>query len=97
MNRFILSFGLAFGLWGCETIPFQPPNPEITRQIVQACVMDGVFKNFGGRLVLNMIPVPGVATADQIIAIGVDKVCENPERFSGDVSTVAWVIKNLRK
>ena len=97
MNRFILSFGLVLGLWGCGTILSQPQNPEITKQIVQACVMDGVFKNFGGRLILSMAPVPYVATADQIIAAGVDKVCENPERFSGDVSTVAWVVRNIRK
>jgi hypothetical protein len=95
---FLIILGL--GLASCQGnlgIVSQPANPNVTAEIVKACTMDGVFKNFGGRLVLSMVPVPGVVTADQILAAGVDKVCMNPEAFSSDVSTVEWVIKNIRK
>jgi hypothetical protein len=95
---FLIALGL--GLASCQgnlRIVSQPGNPNTTAEIVKACTMDGVFKNFGGRLVLSMVPVPGVVTADQILAAGVDKVCSNPEVFSSDVSTVEWVIKNIRK
>jgi hypothetical protein len=95
---FFIALGL--GLASCQGnlgIISQPSDPNITAEIIKACTMDGVFKNFGGRLVLSMVPVPGVVTADQILAAGVDKVCVNPEAFSSDVSTVEWVIKNIRK
>ena len=98
MKKYLVTgyLGLTLLVGGCAGLVLQPPDPQITARIVQACVMDGVFKNFGGRLVLSMIPVPGIATAEQILAAGVDRVCVNPEAFSRDISTVEWVIKNIR-
>lgn len=80
-----------------SNIPNVPPDPNNTQRIVSACMADGVFKNLGGRLALSLVPVPGVVTADQILAAGVDRVCANPEVFSRDISTAEWVISNLRK
>jgi hypothetical protein len=81
----------------CGGIVPQPADPAVTARIVAACTADGVFKSVGGRLVLSMVPVPGVATADQIVAAGVDRVCADPAAFSADLSTVEWVVKNLAR
>ncbi len=94
---FLLLCGLAISLIACNSANLQPADSNVTARIVSACMYDGVFKNLGGRLVLSMIPVPGVNTADQILAAGVDRVCANPEAFSKDISTVEWVVKNIRK
>jgi len=79
----------------CGGIQMQPADPGVTARIVAACMADGVFKNVGGRLVLSMVPVPGVGAADQILAAGVDKVCADPAAFAGDISTAEWVAENI--
>ena len=98
MTKLLFSLGLpavllaAMTLAGCVGAP-QPANPQVTADIVRACTIDGVFKSVGGRVVLGMVPYAGMA--DGIAAAGIDKVCENPEAFSADLSTAAWVAKNL--
>jgi hypothetical protein len=82
-------------LAGCSGVEMQPADPTVTARIVAACTADGVFRQVGGRLALSMVPVPGVATADAILAAGVDLVCANPERFSAEASTALWVTRNL--
>lgn len=82
-------------LAGCGGVQMQPADPAVTARIVTACTADGVFKAVGGRLVLSMVPVPGGATAAQIVAAGVDRVCADPAAFSADLSTAEWVVKNL--
>lgn len=73
--------------------PSQPADPAVVSKIIAACTADGVFKSVGGRLVLGALPYAG--QADAIIAIGVDKVCAEPERFASDAATAIWVGKNL--
>ncbi len=80
-------------LAACGVVP-QPADPAVTRGIEAACMADGVFVRFGGRLVLGAVDPTRVAAP--IIAAGVDLVCADPERFSADISTVEWVISNLR-
>ncbi len=89
-----LSPGFCLALAACG-VAMQPADPAITARIISACMADKVFVNIGGRLVLSMVPVPGVATADQILAAGVDRVCADPAAFSADISTVEWVARNL--
>src|SRR6185295_8286311 len=99
MNRCLIVASAAAAiaaLSGCSGIVQQPADPAMVARIRAACMADGVFKDMGGRLVLSMIPVPGVATADRIISMGIDIVCANPERFAADLSTAEWVIRNLR-
>jgi hypothetical protein len=52
-----------------------------------------LFKLAGGAL---EIAVPAAALAVAVVEAGVEKVCADPQRFAGDVSTVEWVVKNLR-
>ena len=94
-SRIYAAVALPLILAACGVV-VQPADPAVTARIVAACTVDGVFKNLGGRLVLSMVPVPGVATADQLIAAGVDIVCTNPAAFSADLSTAEWVIRNIR-
>lgn len=97
IDAIAIPFAIILGLAGCGSVVPQPADPEVTARIVAACTADGVFKNLGGRLVLSMVPVPGVATADQLIASGVDLVCANPAAFSADLSTAAWVVHNIHR
>lgn len=82
-------------LASCSTsVPPQPANPKVVSDIVSACTIDGVFKNVGGRLVLQSLPYVGAA--DSIIAVGIDRVCSDPQRYAGDLATASWVLRNLR-
>jgi hypothetical protein len=82
-------------LASCQPGPIerQPPDPAVVARIVAACTGSGLFKLAGGAL---EIAVPATALPVAVINAGVDKVCANPEQFAGDVSTVEWVVKNLR-
>ncbi len=71
----------------------QPADPAVTARIEAACMADGVFVRFGGRLVLGAVDPTRVAAP--LIAAGVDLVCADPERFAADISTVEWVVRNL--
>ena len=84
---------LTVGLAGCGVVPPQPANPQVVSAIVGACTADGVFKAVGGRLVLQALPYVGLA--DSILAVGVDRVCSDPERYATDASTALWVTRNL--
>lgn len=87
-----LSPGFFLLLAGCGAA-MQPADPAITARIVAACMADRVFVMVGGRLVLGAVDPTRVAAP--LIAAGVDVVCANPERFSADLSTAEWVLKNL--
>jgi hypothetical protein len=80
---------------GCQTPaqPPPPPDPAVVERILRACTGSGLFKLAGGAL---EIAVPAAALPVAVVNAGVEKVCADPERFAGDVSTVEWVIKNLR-
>ena len=91
MNR--LAIALPMLLSGCAGVQMQPADPGTVRAIVAACTADGVFKNFGGRLVLAAADPTRVAAP--LIAAGVDVVCADPERFAADAATAAWVFKNI--
>jgi hypothetical protein len=80
---------------GCQTPSESPPTPDpaVVERILRACTGSGLFKLAGGAL---EIAVPAAALPVAVINAGVDKVCADPERFAGDVSTVEWVVKNLR-
>jgi hypothetical protein len=82
-------------LAGCQPVPIerQPADPAVAARIVAACTDSGLFKLAGGAL---EIAVPAATLPVAVINAGVDKVCADPERFAGDVSTVEWVAKNLR-
>jgi hypothetical protein len=73
--------------------PPPPPDPAVVMRIVTACTGSGLFKLAGGAL---EIAVPATALPVAVVNAGVDKVCADPARFAGDVSTVEWVVKNLR-
>src|SRR5207248_7592102 len=83
-----------FLLAGCQppSQPPPPPDPAVVARIVRACTGSGLFKLAGGAL---EIAVPAAALPVAVVNAGVDKVCADPERFAGDVSTVEWVLKNL--
>ncbi len=85
--------GLAL-LASCALVERQPADPAVVSQIVAACLADGVFVMFGGRLVLAGVDPTKVAAP--ILAAGVDKVCANPEAFAADIATAAWVAKNIK-
>jgi hypothetical protein len=84
-----------FLLAGCQPPPGPPPPPDpaVVARIVTACTGSGLFKLAGGAL---EIAVPATALPVAVVNAGVDKVCADPARFAGDVSTVEWVVKNLR-
>ena len=76
-------------LVGCQP---QPPDPAVVQRILAACTQSGLFKLAGGALA---IAVPASTLPLAVVNAGVDKVCADPERFAGDISTVEWVVKNL--
>jgi len=82
-------------LVGCQmpAEPPPPPDPAVVQRILRACTASGLFKLAGGVL---EIAVPTAALPGAVVDAGVEKVCADPQRFAGDVSTVEWVIKNLR-
>jgi hypothetical protein len=78
-------------LAGCP-VDRQPADPATVSRIVAACTDSGLFKLAGGAL---EVAVPAATLPVAVVNAGVDKVCADPERFAGDVSTVEWVVKNL--
>lgn len=84
-------------LAACGGVQMQPANPAVTARIVAACTADGAFKAVGGRLVLQALPYAG--QVDQILAMGIDGICANPEAFAVEIATdmarVEWIAKNL--
>jgi hypothetical protein len=96
MNRAHKTHALAgvLLLAGCQPLAVerQPADPAVIARIVAACTDSGLFKLAGGAL---EIAVPAATLPVAVVNAGVDKVCANPERFAGDVSTVEWVVKNL--
>ncbi len=90
---------LAFLFWvppaafvaGCGITP-QSANPEVVQRIVAACTASGLFKAVDGAL---SAAVPAAALPVMVINAGVDRVCADPQRFAGDISTVEWVVRNL--
>ena len=82
-------------LAGCQPLAVerQPADPATVSRILAACTESGLFKLAGGAL---EIAVPAATLPVAVVNAGVDKVCADPERFAGDVSTVEWVEKNLR-
>ena len=78
-------------LAACGT-QMQPPDPAITARIVAACTMSGLFKMVEGIAVAAM-PIAVLPVA--VLNAGVDIVCADPARFSADLSTVEWVVRNL--
>jgi len=80
---------------GCQTPaePPPPPDPAVVQRILRACTASGLFKLAGGAL---EIAVPAAALPVAVVNAGVEKVCADPQRFAADVSTVEWVVKNLR-
>ena len=97
MNTTYKSCGLAALLLfvGCQspTEPPPPPDPAVVQRILRACTESGLFRLVGGAL---EIAVPAAALPVAVVNAGVEKVCADPQRFAGDVSTVEWVVKNLR-
>jgi hypothetical protein len=91
MNAAHKTHALAGILWlaGCQP---QPADPAVVQRIVAACTQSGLFKLAGG---VAAIAVPAATLPVAVVNAGVDKVCADPERFAGDVSTVEWVVKNL--
>jgi hypothetical protein len=76
--------------------PGQPPtaaDPATVQRIVAACTNSGLFKLAGGAL---EVAVPAATLPVAVVNAGVEKVCANPQQFADDVSTVDWVVKNLR-
>jgi hypothetical protein len=81
-------------LASCQSGPVtqQPADPAVVARIVHACTNSGLFKLAGGAL---EIAVPAATLPVAVVNAGVERVCADPERFAGDVSTVEWVVNNL--
>ncbi len=80
-------------LAACAAVPMQPPDPAVTQRIAEACLGSGLFK-VGVGLGLSLIPAGALPA--QVIEAGVDRVCADPAHFAGDISTVEWVVRNMR-
>ncbi len=93
MNRKLLAAALAVSLSSCSAVPVQPADPDVVQRIVTACLASGLFKS-GVGFGLSFAGPPG-EIADRVISWGIDRVCADPVRFAGDISTVEWVVKNL--
>lgn len=95
--RLVAAVALAAELAACSAVPAQPPDPQVVADIVAACTVTGLFKPVvsaaNGAIVAA---VPAVALPVAVITAGVDKVCADPAKFASDLSTVAWVAKNLK-
>lgn len=72
--------------------PMQPADPAVTARIVAACTASGLFKLVDGGVAAA---VPAAALPVMVVNAGVDVVCADPARFSADLSTVEWVVRNL--
>ncbi len=95
MNRKFRAAVLAVSLSSCGGVPVQPADPVVVQRIVTACLASGLFKDASG-FGLSAIPVPMVGEVlSRLLNAGVDRVCADPARFAGDISTVEWVVKNL--
>ena len=79
-------------LAACGTM-MQPADPKVTADILSACTRSGWFKMVDG-LVAAAVPAASLPIA--VLNAGVDRVCADPERFAADISTVEWVVRNLR-
>ncbi len=90
-DRWGLALLLALGVNGC-TVPL--PEPQIEAAIRTACVYSGLFEQvdaFG-----TLVPVPGVSFGIGLLNAGVDKVCSDPARYAGDISTIEWLLAQFR-
>lgn len=81
---------LAVGIVGC--VERQPSNPATVARIERLCEDSGFFKLVNGAVVAA---VPPASLPISIVNAGIDRVCLDPERFAGDISTVQWLAKNL--
>lgn len=91
MRLLVLAGALA--LAGCGAVR-QPADPAVTARIAQVCLASGLFTSVNS-VAAGLVPVPGIALGAALVDAGVDKVCADPERFAGDVSTVEWLARNL--
>lgn len=99
MKKQIMALGLTLAVTSaCAAIPPQPANPKVVNDIMIACTVDGMFQSNGGRLVLNTAAAgfPGAPIITGLIQAGVDKVCANPTLYASDITTAAWVVRNIR-
>lgn len=100
----VLLLPLTLTLTCCNTVSDINHDRPVTQvdtyndiaEINRICEVFGVVK-IPGSIAVRLIPVPYAATAADIIAAGVDKVCADPGKFVHDSGTVAWVFRNLRK
>lgn len=94
MRAFVagIFLGLLVSCGGMPPIVAQPADPAVAHRIVQACTASGLFKTVAG---FALAAVPAGPLASSVIDAGVDRVCADPQRFAGDISTVEWVAKNL--
>ncbi len=84
---------LSLVLTGCVSPPpAQPPNPNVTKRIVEICTHSGFFKVVNG-IVSTAYPAAGLPVS--LLDMGIDKVCMNPEKYSSDISTVEWLLRNM--
>lgn len=86
-----LAFAAPLALGACGLVTPQPADPRVVLEIVRACTYSGFFKMADGALVAA---VPAVSLPVSLVNAGVDRVCEAPEKFASDISTVEWVVKN---
>jgi hypothetical protein len=90
----LIAFCCGVGLTACGGIPAiekQTADPKIVGKIKTACLGSGLFKLAGAGL---SFAVPAAGLPLSVIDAGVDKVCDDPERFAGDISTAEWIVKN---
>jgi hypothetical protein len=97
LGRQAILWAAALGLAGCSS-----PMPSLTNELASVERIERECRAFGlirrpASLALDLIPVPGVKPAAELIAIGVDQVCADPIWFAHIEGTVAWIAKNARK
>jgi hypothetical protein len=93
---YIAGMALAAMLAGCAVpgAPALPGDPIVRAKIVAVCAYSGLWQmvgNFAG-----LIPIPGITVAISLLNAGADRVCNNPDEFAQDASTVEWLIRQFR-
>lgn len=102
MSRLAIASALLLAIAGCA---HQAPDPQestntarVEGKISRACVASGLFKPAElavEGLLEAALPIAALPIA--VVNAGVHLVCANPHGWAHDISTVEWVVRNLRQ
>lgn len=102
MRRLAIASALVLAIAGCA---HQAPDPQestntarVEGKIVKACAASGLFKPVELAVegaIEAALPIAALPIA--VVNAGVHLVCVNPHAWAHDISTVEWVVRNLRQ